>query len=751
MSVTMSVRSGWFLRVFLCPLLFFTASLNVAADDDEGRFGLSERVPWHDSRVVGSPEPPLPYRTEPAFPKLEIFQPLTFDAEPGRDAYLIIQHHGSWSAPGTILRIPNDPEASDPQVVLELPGIAYELAFHPDYEQNGYLFVGQNVSNGEEPVTRVSRFTVDREAPYAIDPASEVVIIDWPSNGHNGGAVDFGGDGMLYITSGDGTGDSDTNLRGQDLSELTSKVLRIDVDHPAPGQNYAVPPDNPFVDRPGARPETWAYGLRNPWRMTYDKTLDQLWVGNNGQDLWEQAYLVTRGANYGWSAYEGGHPFFLDRMGPDPLTPPTVEHHHSEARSLTGGVVYHGQRLPELRGAYVYGDFSTGKIWGVKHDGQQVTWHQEIADTPFALSGFGLDKDGELIVIDHLTGFYRMVPQADDRPAAPFPTLLSETGLYRSVADRQTHEALIPYAVNSPLWSDGSIKQRFIAIPGDPDEAKVSLRGTGQGWDFPEGTVLVKEFALEFEAGNPASRQPIETRLMTRQQGEWVGYSYLWNDDRTDAVLVSKEGADRTYTLRDPEAPGGIRTLEWHYPSRAECMVCHSRAANYVLGLSTEQMNRTLDYGNGRVANQLATLEHIGLFKEPLPNRPEALPKLVDPSDETAPIEARARSYLHANCASCHVEAGGGNAAINLRFDAPLDRLRLVDEAPTQGDLGIANARLVAPGDPERSVLYHRITRRGPNQMPPLATTRIDPDAEALVRAWIEQLNAPNSLSSGAE
>lgn len=747
----MSVRSLRFLRVFLWPVLLFPASSGFGADDEGRRSEVPHRVPWHDSRVVGSPEPPLPYRPEPAFPKLEIFQPLTFDAEPGRDAYVIIQHHGSWSAPGTILRIPDDPEASGPQVVLELPGIAYELAFHPDYERNGYLFVGHNVSNGEEPVTRVSRFTVDREPPHAIDPDSEVVIIDWPSNGHNGGAVDFGGDGMLYITSGDGTGDSDTNFRGQDLSELTAKVLRIDVDRPSPGRNYGIPADNPFVDRPGVRPETWAYGMRNPWRMTYDATLDQLWVGNNGQDLWEQAYLVARGANYGWSAFEGSHPFYPDRMGPDPLTPPTVEHHHSEARSLTGGVVYHGKSLPGLRGAYVYGDYSTGKIWGVKHDGTQVTWHQEIADTPFAISGFGLDKDGELIVIDHLTGFYRLVPNDADRPESPFPTLLSETGLYRSVADRQPHEALIPYEVNAPLWSDGAIKQRFLAIPGDPDEAKVGLRGAGQGWDFPEGTVLVKEFALEFEAGNPASRRPIETRLMTRQQGEWVGYSYLWNDDRTDAVLVGTQGLDRTYTLRDAEAPGGIRTLDWHYPSRAECMVCHSRAANYVLGLSTEQMNRPVTDGKGETTNQLALLERIGLFKGALPDRPEALPKLVDPHDETASIEARARSYLHANCASCHVEAGGGNAAINLRFDAPIDRLRLVDEAPTQGDLGIADARLVAPGHPERSILYHRIARRGPGQMPPLATTRVDPDADALIRTWIEQLRAAPAPQAGAE
>jgi uncharacterized repeat protein (TIGR03806 family) len=482
--------------------------------------------------------------------------------------------------------------------------------------------------------------------------------------------------------------------------------------------------------------------------MSYDPTLDQLWVGNNGQDLWEQVYLIKRGANYGWSAYEGGHPFYLDRMGPDPLSLPAADHPHSEARSLTGGVVYHGDALPELRGSYVYGDWSTGKVWAIRHDGNAVVDHREIADTPFQITGFGLDQAGELIVIDHQTGFHRLVPNPQQETTAPFPTLLSETGLYRSVADREPHPALIPYSVNSPLWSDGALKRRFIAIPGDPEEATVGFRPGGQGWDFPDGTVLVKEFALEFEAGNPGSEQPIETRLMTRQQGEWVGYSYLWNEDRTDAVLVSGEGADRTFTLRDPEAPEGVRQLSWHYPSRAECMVCHSRAANFVLGLSTEQMNRDHEYG-AVASGQLATLEHIGLFGAPLPKRPEELPRLADPSDPSAPIEARARSYLHSNCASCHVEAGGGNAAIDLRFDASDERMGLIGVRPNQGDLGVLDARLVSPGDPDRSVLYHRITRRGAGQMPPLASTLVDPQAASLIRSWIEQLG-PEAAASGA-
>src|SRR5439155_17419 len=225
-----------------------------------------------------------------------------------------------------------------------------------------------------------------------------------------------------------------------------------------------------FVGQKGVRPETWAYGFRNPWRLHIDRDTGDLWVGQNGQDLWEQVYLIEKGANYGWSVVEGSHPFYLDRKaGPTPFSKPIAEHHHSEFRSLTGGVVYHGTKLPALRGAYVYGDFSTGKIWGIRHKGGKATWN------------------------------------------------------------------------------------------------------------FPDGTVLVKTFALEMEAGNPASRRRVETRLLTNQEGEWVGYCYLW-EDQADAVLVAAGGTDRRFTIRDAKAPGGKREQTWHFPSRAECMVCHSRA-----------------------------------------------------------------------------------------------------------------------------------------------------------------------------
>ncbi len=258
-------------------------------------------------------------------------------------------------------------------MLLQIDGLAVGLAFHPDYERNGYVYIGlSGPSKVHGKATQVVRYTVDRRPPHRIDPDSKQVIIEWASNGHDGGDLAFGNDGFLYVSSGDGSSGSDANVTGQTLDDLLAAVLRIDVDHPDPGRNYSVPSDNPFVNRPGARPELWAYGLRNPWRLSFDRESGQLWVGQNGQDLWEQVYLIKKGGNYGWSLTEGSHVFLAERKaGPDPILPPTAEHPHSEARSLTGGRVYRGTRLPDLVGAYVYGDWSTGRVWGVKHDGTE--------------------------------------------------------------------------------------------------------------------------------------------------------------------------------------------------------------------------------------------------------------------------------------------------------------------------------------------------------------------------------------------
>lgn len=730
-----------------------------AADHPAGErpFGLDQRIPWNDSRVIGSPDPPLPYKAVRAFPDLTVKQPLGLYPEPGTDRLFVLQHLGASAGPGRLLAIVDRQKATaaDALTLLDIDGLAVGLAFHPEYQRNGFVYLGLNGPlNGSERKSQVVRYTVGRQPPHQIDPTSKTVIIDWPSNGHDGGDLAFGNDGCLYVSSGDGTSDSDGNLTGQTLDDLLGAVLRIDVDHPDPGRRYSVPKDNPFVGRKGVRPELWAYGLRNPWRLSYDRPSGQLWVGNNGQDLWEQVYLIRKGANYGWSLTEGTHIFQAQRAaGPDPILPPAAEHPHSEARSITGGRVYRGSRLPELVGAYIYGDWATGRVWGLKHDGEKTVWKAELVDTPFNITGFGTDHSGEIHIIDQGSGFYRLERSSEaDKPAQPFPTNLSATGLFSSVASHKPHPAAIPYEVVCPQWADGADIERFAALPGLERIRQEPQLNAGGSWTLPEGTVLLQTLSLSLtddQGKRKPERRRIETRLLVRQQGEWTGYSYRWNNEQTDAALVPAAGASAELNVADPAEPGGSREQVWRFPARTECMVCHSRATGFIQGFTPLQLDRDHDYG-GTVDNQLRTLEHIGAFEGALPPRPANRPRLVNPYDSRASLDARVRSYLHVNCATCHVTAGGGNSRMELSFPTPRDQMRLIDEPPIHDRFNLPDARLAAPGAPERSVLIQRLGRRGTGQMPPLVSTEVDREAVALFNDWIRSLPGGGSTSAPA-
>lgn len=772
---------------------------------------LEKRIPLTTSTVVGSPDPPRPYQTERVYKDVPTSWPVIPHMIPGSDEMLVIALNASYGTT-RIHRMKDDPKSKMWEPWLISPHTAYQMEFHPKFAENGYVYIG---SNGRGPLlqpaegkhsmkTRITRFTMQTKPPHEIVPGSEITIIDWDSDGHNGGAMVFGHDGMLYVTTGDGTSDSDKNLTGQDMTNLCGKVLRIDVDHPEPARepggadpkkNYSVPKDNPFVDLKDARPEIWALGLRNPWRICVDKKTGHLWTGNNGQDLWEQAYLIKKGENYGWSVMEGSHPFYPDRdAGPGPFIKPTVEHHHSEARSLTGGLVYYGKKYPDLTGAYIYGDYSTGKIWAVKHDGTKILWHKEIADTRLTITGFGIDRQGEILIADFIKdgGLYTLVP-TPPTVKSTFPRKLSESGLFKSVKGHVMEPALIPYSVNSVLWSDGAGKQRWLGLPANERIGYTNSRG----WNFPDKTVIVKSFYIEAEEGKPESRRWIETRFLTKQGSEWHGYSYSWNDAQDEGALIEAKGTDREFSIKVPvsqEYPRGVKKLNWHYPSRAECMVCHSRAANWVLGFTELQMNKEHEYdcvpsflpkgAKGPVTvreNQLVVFERLGLFKVDWVNEvreaqrkelkakgkkdpyidaflerqsatrgqrtpvkstllslpPEKSPRLVDPYDAKQDLNLRVRSYLHSNCAQCHVKEGGGNAQMEMEFTQPLDMMRIISVKPQHDSFGLQDAKLIVPGFPDRSVLLHRIAQRDKGHMPPLATRLVDDKAVEMMRAWI--------------
>ncbi|MGB9688508.1 PQQ-dependent sugar dehydrogenase [Thermogutta sp.] len=570
---------------------------------------------------------------------------------------------------------------------------------------------------------------------------------------------------------------------GQDLKTLLGKILRIDVDHRDPGLAYAIPKDNPFAGRnDGSRGEIWAYGLRNVWRLAFDRVTGDLFAGDVGQNRYEEVDLIVRGGNYGWKIREGFHPF--DPTAPqtgDVLIDPLVEYFRHEGMSVTGGRVYRGQRIPEFYGAYFYGDYVTGNVWILRLDeNKQVIENRKVARTGLNISSFGEDAAGELYFTAFDGYVYRFRKRSGNLSAiaAAFPRKLSETGLFADAADLVPSEGLLPYDVNVPLWSDGAMKQRFLALPRGQS---VTFSEKGQ-WQFPEGTVLVKTFFLPASAmaagqsprtvsaaelANPRQWRRLETRLLVRTPEGWQGYTYVWNDAQTDAELL--DGAKTAEVLA--VTPTGREKFSWYFPSRSDCMACHTPAAGFVLGLNTRQLNRPVVPGfsfslnannenapsskgtereklathseSGASLNQIALWRAMGIFTEQPQGDPESWEAYLDwftVSPATAEQRQElVRAYLDANCAMCHVPDGIVNRP-DFRYHTPLERAQLIGVNPGQGQVGPQGSKIVRPGSPEASELWHRLRLRGPRQMPPLASNRADERAVSLVEQWIRDL-----------
>ncbi|MDP9194772.1 MAG: PQQ-dependent sugar dehydrogenase [Acidobacteriota bacterium] len=291
------------------------------------------------------------------------------------------------------------------------------IAFHPQYAQNGFFYVNHTNLSGH---TVIARYSVSTLNSNRADPSSAVPIlaINQPFSNHNGGQLQFGPDGFLYIGMGDGGSGGDPGNRAQNLNDLLGKMLRIDVDGASP---YAVPPSNPFVGQASARPEIWSYGLRNPWRFSFDRTTGDLWIADVGQGTWEevdfQPATSIGGENYGWRRMEGSQCFNpLSNCNPGNLVLPVIEYDHSTGCSVTGGYVYRGTRNARLIGQYIYGDYCSGRIFSATHTANG-TVSRQLLDVSFNISTFGEDLAGEIYVGDYSNGIlYRLV---DSRPLSP--------------------------------------------------------------------------------------------------------------------------------------------------------------------------------------------------------------------------------------------------------------------------------------------------------------------------------------------
>ena len=284
------------------------------------------------------------------------------------------------------------------------------LALDPNYRENGHFYVYYSAANPRRSV--VSRFSVDQGNPGVADPKSELIIMEvaQPFSNHNGGQLAFGPDGYLYIGLGDGGSAGDPQGNGQNLGTLLGKILRIDVRGLSAAREYGIPVDNPFVDTAGARSEIWAFGLRNPWRFSFDRETELLWCGDVGQNIWEEIDIIVKGANYGWNIMEGFHCYSpATGCNQSDLTLPVVEYDHSQGCSVTGGYVYRGDKIPSLQGHYVYGDYCSGKIWALDYQGKAVTRNILLVDSDLSISSFSEDVAGNLYVLSREGGIYALV------------------------------------------------------------------------------------------------------------------------------------------------------------------------------------------------------------------------------------------------------------------------------------------------------------------------------------------------------
>jgi hypothetical protein len=475
-----------------------------------------------------------------AFPSLTFTRPIFLThAGDGTNRVFVAQQDGY------IRVFPNDSAATSYTTFLDirnkLSATTGEegllgLAFHPDYATNGFFYVNYTASGPLRTV--VARYKVMQDNPNKADSLSEQVIItiNQPYSNHNGGMILFGADGYLYIGMGDGGSGGDPQGHGQNLQSLLGKMLRLDIDTT---MGYRIPPTNPFYGNPTAgREELYAWGLRNPWRFSEDTTSGLMLMGDVGQGAWEEIDDLQNGLNYGWRCYEGNAPYNTSGCGPitDYTFPIKVYPHSGGDCSVTGGYIYRGYRRPELGGAYIYGDYCTGKIWLLRYEGGQVTQDSLLINAPFTVSSFGVDADGELYICNYNGNIQRFVgPRLNDPPAAfnllspaDDSTVVTGSGLEPSVefsweASVDPNADTVLYVLqidttatfDSPVRRDssaGTATSHIVVLPAEQDSYYWRVLAT-DGRDTVQSNAAWRLNVEILTSVQPEPLQPVESAL----------------------------------------------------------------------------------------------------------------------------------------------------------------------------------------------------------------------------------------------
>ncbi len=783
-KIEVLVRHGVLKTLLLCLVL-------VGFFDTSGRaqsYGLNSRAAL--APFLNGVLPPVSpvitgnWSAVPAFPNLLFTNALGLTAVPGTNLLCV------WEREGRVWTFVNSSNVAQKKLVLDLSAQCQGwddsgllgLAFHPGFATNHFVFiyytwVVPGTVQGDaytRPPTfstgayhdRLVRFTFDTNG--VVIPGSETIFVDQAGDSvwHNGGGMFFHPtNGFLYWTDGDDASTANTQII---TNNILSGVFRIDVDkrgggisHAPPRQpangttaNYFIPNDNPFVGQPNVLEEFFCLGLRSPHRMTVDAAGGRIFIGDVGQSAREEVDVIEPGEsalNFQWATIEG--------LNGDLLPPfigvnrrPILDYPHTDGNfAVIGGYVYRGSRfVSDLAGKYLFGDNGSEVVW-VMDESTVPAGKIPLCTVPkgngfnsgndyTGLSSFGTDAAGEIYmcVMGNLgSPIYTLSRSGPTNTLTP-PALFSQLGAFTNLATLAASPCLVPYNVNSPLWSDAAFKSRWIALPTN---TAITFYPTGE-WSFPAGTVFFKNFELATNENNPTLRRRLETRLLVCDtNGTVYGATYKWRADNSDADLITL-GTNENISITTAT---GVRTQQWYYPGRQDCLRCHTTAAGGVLGAKTRQLNGNYSYPSGVTDNQLRTLNHLGFFSPAL-SEPTITnyTKLVSVLDTNYSIELRSRSYFDANCAHCH-RPGGVSALFDMRFDTPLVNQGLINGFAAN-TLGITGGKIIVPGSTNKSVLFQRDSSLGTIQMPPLAKNVVDTNAMAVIAAWINSLTPVSTL-----
>lgn len=633
---------------------------------------------------------------------------------------------------------------------------------------------------------RLSKFQWDASTGTFDTDTEEILIQQYDkSTWHNGGGLFFRPeDGFLYVALGDEGMEDHIPASTQRLDGgLFGGILRIDVDndpsrsHPirrqpqntstAPPdgwgatftQGYMIPNDNPWLDSSGSiLEEFYAIGLRSPFSTTLDPVSNKIWVADVGSDKREEINVIEKAGNYQWPYVEGEldselHARPENLIGED--TPPLFSYGRNIGGCIIGGFVYEGTKYPSLVGKYLFADYRSDRLMALTFDDPtsdpttQVLVSDLLAqpvDFPVSssISGVFPQANGDVLLTvlsteDDFVNPGKILRLAAREYVPDPPAQLSELGVFSDLETLTPVEGIIPYQTNAQLWSDRAVKKRWMAIPNDgtfDSEAERIRFHRTQDWVFPEGTVFIKHFDLPLTGDPEGPVKRLETRFFIMGEDQkGYGLTYQWNDDDTDATLLI--GGDTKSFEVDDETVAGIQT--WDYPSREQCITCHTANAKYVLGVKTHQLNGELYYPLlGSTYNQLEYLNMLGVFQQQI-GAPLEYPRAYAIDDESASLELRIRSYLDANCASCHRQGGVDASDMDLRFGIPLGLQNLINQ-PTMSSNSDPDRLLVKPGNHAASELWVRDASESENLMPPLARRLAHQEYVDKLAEWIDNL-----------